>query len=130
MHQHRRRRQLRSRTCPALNIAATHHDARAGGGRLVYGGHTIRAGAVQATRLLPNLVTVLGWQSLRSTSAVHEGDTLHSELRVESADPLPGGRGGVLTLRSQVYADGENAGNPVLDWRFTYCTSSRRITDG
>jgi len=102
-----------------LNIAATHHDARAGGRRLVYGGHTIGLALAQATRLLPNLVTVLGWQSCEHLGPVHEGDTLHSELRVESADPLPGDRGGVLTLRSQVYADGENAGNPVLDWRFT-----------
>ena len=103
-----------------LNIAATHHDRRAGGARLVYGGHTIGLALAQATRLLPNLATVLGWQSCDHTGPVAEGDTLYSELHIERADPLPGDRGGVLTLRSQVYAVGEDGPDrPVLDWRFT-----------
>ena len=91
-----------------LNIAATHHDWRVGGQRLVYGGHTIGLALAQATRLLPNLVTVLGWQSCDHTGPVHEGDTLYSELHVDGAVPLPDGRGGVLKLRSLVYA----ASNP------------------
>ena len=70
-----------------LNIAATHHDSRVGGQRLVYGGHTIGLALAQATRLLPNLVTVLGWESCDHTGPVHEGDTLYSELHVESAEP-------------------------------------------
>jgi hypothetical protein len=49
---------------------------------------------------------------------VHEGDTLYSELHVEDAEPLPDGRGGVLKLRSLVYAVGE-PDRQVLDWRFT-----------
>lgn len=101
-----------------LNIAATHHDQRVCGQRLVYGGHTIGLALAQATRLLPNLVTVLGWQSCDHTGPVHEGDTLYSELHVESAVPQPDGRGGVLTLRSLVYAAGEPK-RQVLDWRFT-----------
>lgn len=102
-----------------LNIAATHHDSRIGGTRLVYGGHTIGLALAQAARLLPNLVTVLGWQSCEHIGPVHEGDTLYSELRIESATPLPGDRGGVLTLRSQVYAVREAGDDQVLDWRFT-----------
>ena len=90
-----------------LNIAATHHDSRVGGQRLVYGGHTIGLAFAQATRLLPNIVTVLGWESCDHTGPVHEGDTLYSELHVEGAVPLPDGRGGVLKLRSLVYAVGE-----------------------
>ena len=101
-----------------LNVAATHHDGRVGGQRLVYGGHTIGLALAQATRLLPNLVTVLGWESCDHTGPVHEGDTLHSELRVNGAAPLPDGRGGVLKLRSLVYAVGE-PDRQVLDWRFT-----------
>ena len=101
-----------------LNIAATHHDWRVGGQRLVYGGHTIGLALAQTTRLLPNLVTVLGWESCDHTGPVHEGDTLHSELHVEGADPLPNGRGGVLKLRSIVYAVGE-PDRKVLDWRFS-----------
>ncbi len=99
-----------------LNIAATHHDWRAGGQRLVYGGHTIGLALAQAGRLLPNLVTVLGWESCDHTGPVHEGDTLFSELHVESADA------GVLKLRSLVYAAGGPDGGDdrqVLDWRFS-----------
>lgn len=103
-----------------LNIAAAHHDSRIGGRRLVYGGHTIGLAFAQASRLLPNLATVLGWQSCDHTGPVYEGDTLYSELQVESAEPA--GDGGVLGLRSLVYAAGDTEGEPdrpVLDWRFS-----------
>ncbi|WP_209305845.1 MaoC family dehydratase [Mycobacterium sp. PS03-16] len=104
-----------------LNIAAVHHDSRFGRQRLVYGGHTIGLALAQATRLLPDLVTVLSWQSCDHTGPVYEGDTLYSELHVEAATPLPGGRGGVLDLRSVVYAVGvgDAEDRPVLDWRFS-----------
>jgi acyl dehydratase len=103
-----------------LNIAATHHDSRVGGQRLVYGGHTIGLALAQASRLLPNLVTVLGWDSCDHTGPVHEGDTLYSELHVESAEAAESG--GVLGLRSVVYAISDTADEPdrpVLDWRFS-----------
>ncbi|MDV3128519.1 acyl dehydratase [Mycobacterium sp. 21AC1] len=106
-----------------LNIAATHHDWRAGGKRLVYGGHTIGLALAQASRLLPNLVTVLGWESCDHTGPVYENDTLFSELHVESAEA------GVLRLRSLVYAaharseigatDPDTTDRQVLDWRFS-----------
>ncbi|MCW2689284.1 MAG: hypothetical protein JWR37_4174 [Mycobacterium sp.] len=112
-----------------LNIAATHHDSRVFGAglpatsgrgeRLVYGGHTIGLALAQATRLLPNLATVLSWRSCDHTGPVHEGDTLYSHLQVERAVPLPDERGGVLTLRSLVYAVSGEADRQVLDWRFT-----------
>lgn len=101
-----------------LNIAATHHDWRVGQQRLVYGGHTIGLALAQVTRVLPDLVTVLGWESCDHTGPVHEGDTLYSDLHIDEALPLPDGRGGVLKLRSLVYAVGEPA-RQVLDWRFT-----------
>lgn len=96
-----------------LNIAATHHDSRVAGQRLVYGGHTIGLALAQACRLLPNLVTVLGWQSCDHTGPVHEGDTVYSELHVESAAD------NILSLRSLVYAAGDETDRQVLDWRFT-----------
>jgi acyl dehydratase len=102
-----------------LNIAAVHHDSRIGGRRLVYGGHTIGLALAQASRLLPNVATVLGWQSCDHTGPVHEGDTVYSELHIDSAEPTA--NGGVLGLRSLVYAVSET--NPesrqVLDWRFS-----------
>ena len=102
-----------------LNIAATHHDSRVGGHRLVYGGHTIGLALAQASRLLPNLATVLGWESCDHTGPVHEGDTLYSELHIESAEPT--NHGGVLGLRSLVYAVSEagERDRAVLDWRFS-----------
>jgi acyl dehydratase len=101
-----------------LNIAAVHHDSRPQGQRLVYGGHTIGLALAQACRLLPNLATVLAWESCDHTGPVHEGDTLHSELHVEAAEPLPRG-GGVLRLRSLVSAADPGGDRPVLDWRFS-----------
>ncbi|GJN96202.1 acyl dehydratase [Mycobacterium marinum] len=101
-----------------LNIAATHHDSRVAGQRLVYGGHTIGLALAQASRLMPNLVTVLGWEHCDHTGPVREGDTLYSELHVESAEPTA--NGGVLVLRSLVYAVGDSEPDrQVLDWRFT-----------
>lgn len=102
----------------SLNIAATHHDARVGAdGRLVYGGHTIGLALSQANRALPNLVTLLGWESCDHTGPVHEGDTLTSELHVERAIPLE--QGGVLALRSLVVAhEKDGTARPVLDWRY------------
>ena len=103
-----------------LNIAAAHHDSRVGGRRLVYGGHTIGLALAQANRLLPNLATVLGWESCDHTGPVHEGDTLYSELHVESVTPTD--EGGVLGLRSLVYAVSDGTDEPdraVLDWRFS-----------
>lgn len=104
----------------SLNLAATHRDSRISGERLVYGGHTVGVGLAQAAQLLPNLVTVLGWQSCDHTGPVCEGDTLFSELRIESAEPAARG-GGVLGLRSLIYAAGADgaADRQVLDWRFT-----------
>ncbi|MBU3707023.1 MAG: acyl dehydratase [Mycobacterium sp.] len=105
-----------------LNIAATHHDRRNGGRRLVYGGHTIGLALAQATRLLPNIATVLGWRSCDHLAPVYEGDTVYSELRIERAEPLPGDRGGVLDLHSRVFAlsddESDDQHRPVLDWRF------------
>lgn len=102
-----------------LNIAAVHHDSRGAGSRLVYGGHIIGLALAQASRLLPNLAAVLGWQSCEHTGPVHEGDTLYSDLHIEHVEPLPRDRGAVLTLRSLVYAAGENGSDrPVLDWQY------------
>ncbi|MFT4262224.1 MAG: MaoC family dehydratase [Nocardioides sp.] len=99
-----------------LNVASVHHDAvAAGGGRLVYGGHTIGIALSQAVRALPDLVTVLGWHGCDHVGPVREGDTLRSTVRIERADPGPDGRQ-LVHLRSVVTSD--EGGGPVLDWRF------------
>ncbi|MEW9549028.1 MaoC family dehydratase [Nonomuraea sp. NPDC050783] len=111
-----------------LNIARAHHDAREGGRRLVYGGHTIGLALSQAVRALPALVTVVAWHGCDHLGPVHEGDTLSSEVTVERREPLPGG-GGLVHLRSLVAAtapggpgpgsgSGSGESRDVLDWRF------------
>ena len=101
-----------------LNIAMAHHDAASSSaGRLVYGGHTIGLAAAQATRALPNLVTIVAWHGCDHLAPVREGDTLRSTLELERVEPLPGG-GGLVHLRSRVRADREGGPQDVLDWRF------------
>ncbi|MGN6188184.1 MAG: MaoC family dehydratase [Conexibacter sp.] len=102
----------------SLNVAVVHHDApaQAVGRRLVYGGHTIGVAAAQASRALPNLVTVLGWHGCDHLAPVSEGDTLRSELELEAVEPLA--TGGLAHLRSRVRAEREGGAVDVLDWRF------------
>ncbi len=104
-----------------LNEAAVHRDRRCSpdARRLVYGGHTIGLAAAQATRALPEIVTIVGWHSCEHLAPVHEGDTLDSELELERIEPLENG-GALAHLRSRVQAHGEDDSEPVavLDWRF------------
>ena len=104
----------------SLNVAMAHHDrgAASSGRRLVYGGHTIGIAAAQATRALPNLVTIAGWHGCDHLAPVYEDDTLYSELELERREPLQDG-GGLVHLRSQVRAlRADGAQDDVLDWRF------------
>lgn len=100
-----------------LNVAMTHTDAGANahGRRLVYGGHTIAVAAAQATRALPNLVTVLAWRQCDHTGPVFEGDILSTELTVGEMHPLE--FGGLVDLRAVTSADRGEGPEPVLDWR-------------
>jgi acyl dehydratase len=103
-----------------LNVAAIHHDAAAAGGRrLVYGGHTIAIALSQASRALPELLTVLGWHSCDHLAPVHEGDQLTSTIDVERVESLRGS-GQVMHLRSRVAGRDPDSGTEslVLDWRF------------
>jgi acyl dehydratase len=103
-----------------LNMAMTHLDARLShlGSRLVYGGHTISLAFAQATRALPNLLTMLAWESCDHTAPVVEGDRLRSEATVlEKQDHTAGA---LLKLHLETWA---SRGEPereerVLDWRF------------
>jgi acyl dehydratase len=89
-----------------MNIAAVHHDAAAAGGRrLVYGGHTIALALTQATRAIPNLLTVLAWHSCDHTAPVHEGDMLSSVVEVERVFRLA--QGGALAPPPAVTGAGQ-----------------------
>ncbi|HEX4668452.1 MAG TPA: MaoC family dehydratase [Solirubrobacterales bacterium] len=101
-----------------LNVATAHRDRYASGreGRLVYGGHTIGIAAAQLSRALPNLVTIVGWHACDHLAPVLEGDTLHSEVELERAEPLAGG-GGLVHLLVRTRARREGASADVLHWR-------------
>jgi acyl dehydratase len=103
----------------SLNVAMAHHDRHAGGSgrRLVYGGHTIGIAAAQATRVLPNLVTIVGWHGCDHLAPVYEDDTLYGELELTNVEPLATG-GGLVHLRSRVRAQRGEEASDVLDWRF------------
>ncbi len=103
-----------------LNMAMAHTDARLSylGDRLVYGGHTISMAFAQLTRALPNLVTILAWESCDHTAPVVEGDRVRSEVTVLEKRPLA--HGALLKLRAETWAA---RGDPeteerVLDWCF------------
>jgi acyl dehydratase len=101
-----------------LNVAMAHHDAGAfaAGRRLVYGGHTIGIAAAHVTRALPNLVSIVAWHGCDHLAPVFEGDTLRSEIELETCEPLEGG-GGLVHLRSRVTAERAGSRDDVLDWR-------------
>jgi acyl dehydratase len=103
----------------SLNIAKAHTDpgSHSSGRRLVYGGHTIGIAAAQLTKVLPNLVTIIGWHHCNHLAPVFEGDCLRSTVHLEQSEPLPDG-GGLVTLRVQVSAQREDGTqDAVLDWR-------------
>ena len=69
-----------------------HHDAASSSaGRLVYGGHTIGLAAAQATRALPNLVTIVAWHGCDHLAPVREGDTLRSTLELDQTNLFASG---------------------------------------
>jgi citrate lyase beta subunit/acyl dehydratase len=102
----------------SLNIAHTHTDAAAGphGRRLVYGGHVIGVAAAHVTRALPNIATILAWESCEHLGPSFEGDRLHSRLEITALEPLADG--GLVHLRVQSTATGaDDLPRDVLDWR-------------
>jgi acyl dehydratase len=101
-----------------LNMAMAHTDARLSylGERLVYGGHVISTSFAQLTRALPNILTLLRWESCDHLAPVVENDRLRSEVTVLQKIPQP--QGALLKLRVESYAA---RGTPetetrVLDW--------------
>ncbi|MDQ1725934.1 MAG: hypothetical protein QOG52_2962 [Frankiaceae bacterium] len=102
----------------SLNLAHTHTDAAAGahGMRLVYGGHVIGVAAAHVTRALPDLATILAWESCDHLGPTFEGDRLQTRIEVAGLKPLADG--GLVQLRAGVAAIGDDdVARDVLDWR-------------
>jgi acyl dehydratase len=102
----------------SLNLAHTHTDASvsAHGERLVYGGHVIGIAAAHVTRALPDLATILAWESCDHLGPSFEGDRLRSRIEITDLRPLTDG--GLVHLRVRTSATGEGGpARDVLDWR-------------
>jgi acyl dehydratase len=112
----------------SLNMAMAHTDARLSylGERLVYGGHTIFMAFAQVTRALPNLLTILAWDSCDHTAPVIENDRLRTACTVTDVVPARLASGGSLlrihaecfAARGPVQAGTPEAETKVLDWKF------------
>ena len=103
----------------SLNMAMAHTDAKLSylGERLVYGGHVIFMAFAQLTRALPNLLTIIAWDSCDHTAPVVENDRLRTECSVLERIDLP--HGCLLKLGVEAFAA---RGEPeqefrVLDWK-------------
>ncbi len=98
----------------SLNLAHAHTDADASnhGERLVYGGHVIGIAAAHVTRALPDLATVLAWESCEHLGPTFEGDRLRSRLLITDLR-APG------LVHLQVQTSATSGGEPardVLEW--------------
>ncbi|MGW4720252.1 acyl dehydratase [Nocardia sp. NPDC004260] len=101
-----------------LNVAAAHHDERVGGGRrLVYGGHTVGIVLSQATRVLPDIATVLSWERCDHIAPVYEGDTITSSHEVHSLQSRDGWV--MARINSQGFAMRSGTSTEVLNWVWT-----------
>jgi acyl dehydratase len=106
----------------SLNMAMAHTDAQLSylGQRLVYGGHVIFMAFAQLTRALPNLLTILAWESCDHTAPVVEGDRLRTTLTITGIRDVEDGAARLLRIRAESWAA---RGTPeqesrVLDWTF------------
>ena len=101
-----------------LNLAMTHTDARTSvyGERLVYGGHVIGIAAAHLTRALPDLATILVWDSCDHLAPSFEGDILTSRIEITQIEPLDDG--GLVQLRIRLAARSPGGlDRDVLDWK-------------
>jgi citrate lyase beta subunit/acyl dehydratase len=102
----------------SLNLAHAHTDGSvsAHGERLVYGGHVIGIAAAHVTRALPDLATILAWESCDHLGPTFEGERLRSRIEITGLRPL--GDGGLVHLHVRSAAAGAaEPARDVLDWR-------------
>lgn len=119
------------------NQAAAHRDPTAGieGSRLVYGGHAIGLAQASLARVVPGLVTVLGWRACDHLAPVFEGDVLDfriehlDQVDLDDATAIVGFR--VLASARGRPASGEDADQiDVLDWRPVVLVTTSNTTTG
>ena len=103
----------------SLNMAMAHTDSRLSylGARLVYGGHVIFMAFAQVTRALPNLFTLLAWESCDHTAPVVEGDRLRTEFRVLALRPGAVGTQVLLHVETWAARGEPETETRALDWK-------------
>jgi 2-methylfumaryl-CoA hydratase len=106
-----------------LNMAMAHTDLKLSylGRRLVYGGHVISTAFAQITRALPNLLTLIAWESADHLAPVVEGDRIRTEFAVSEIRALPDSTAAaLLRIDAQSYASrgDPEAETKVLNWSF------------
>ena len=102
-----------------LNMAMAHTDARLSylGERLVYGGHVISMAAAQLTRALPNLITLLAWESCDHTAPALENDRLRSTVTVSEIRAHAAGTLLKLHIESFAARGEPETETKVLNWK-------------
>jgi acyl dehydratase len=76
----------------------------------------IGVAAAHVTRALPDLATILAWESGNHLGPAFEGHRLHSQLEITACDPLDDG--GLVRVRVQTTATGaDDVARAVLDWQ-------------
>lgn len=100
------------------NRAAAHRDARAGqdGRRLVYGGHTIGLAQASLSRILPDLLTVVGWRSCDHLGPVFEDDLLTFTTQIDDVESVESARLVDATVTAIAHRD-DGTSTPVLTWK-------------
>ena len=115
----------------SLNMAHAHTDAGASahGRRLVYGGHVIGIAAAHVCASVPDLATILAWESCDHIGPTFEGDRLQSCVEVTRCARWP-------TAASCTWASPRQppatAADPrdVLDWRLVGADAVTGILEG
>lgn len=104
------------------NLAAAHRDPQAGqsGRRLVYGGHAIALAQASLARMMPGLVTILGWHGCEHLAPVFAGDLLEFTATPLQVD------GAVVHFRVTAAV----AGAPVLVWQPIVLVRPGAVTAG
>jgi acyl dehydratase len=106
-----------SRAAPQTDTALSYMDLRP-----AYGGHPISLAFAQITRALPDLVTIVAWDSCGHTQPILENDRFRTDVTVLDRTELRSGALLSLHAKSYVSRVQESDETAVLDWKFSAWT--------
>jgi acyl dehydratase len=106
-----------SRATPQTDTTLSYMDLRP-----AYGGHPISMAFAQITRALPDLVTIVAWESCGHTQPILENDRFRTDVTVLDRTELRSGALLSLHAKSYVSRVQEPEETAVLDWKFSAWT--------